>query len=125
MEQGSNRQPDLVIAHGTGTLFNDSTEDMALEKFLHQKNIPVTGTKWCIGHSLGASGAVDLIAGCEILKNKKPFHIHNVTAADPELKMNYLTSNKGHVFKKINTILLTTLGFGGVHGALTLSTAKK
>lgn len=125
LEAQSTVAPDVVIAHGTGTRFNDQAEDIALYQFLGESNsgdIPVTNTKWCIGHTLGASGVIDLISACEILKRQKIFSIQNTLQKDNELKMKYLTANCSQdPQKKIQQVLVTSLGFGGVHAAMTVA----
>jgi 3-oxoacyl-(acyl-carrier-protein) synthase len=118
----SDLKPDLVIAHGTGTRFNDQAEDQALGEFLHEIGkplTPITNTKWAIGHTLGASGCVDLIAGCEILKKQKVFSIKAHDLKDPQFKMNYLLGDQ-NITEPVEQILVTSLGFGGVHASLLL-----
>ncbi len=117
--------PDFVVAHGTGTQFNDSAEDFALSTFWNDAaawKIPVTGTKWSVGHCLGASGAVDLIAACEILKEQRLFALGNTSVQDPKFKMSYLTQKfpMGEALSEraFNLGLVTSLGFGGVQAAL-------
>lgn len=115
--------PDLVVAHGTGTKFNDFAEDLALRQFLVNLGVPetpVTNTKWSIGHTLGASGSVDLIAACEILKSQSVFAIANTGEKDPDFQMNYVTSKVAMTGSPIAQILITSLGFGGVHAALSV-----
>jgi hypothetical protein len=107
-------KPDLVIAHGTATLANDLSEDRALTQSIGE-NVPVTCTKWSVGHTLGASGAMDLIAACEILRNKKVFPIGNTSKIDPELKSNFMLNSARPFDGK--RVLITSLGFGGVHAA--------
>lgn len=116
------KNPDFIVAHGTGTIFNDLAEDQALGEFLSELNSPstsITNTKWCTGHTLGASGSVDLIAACEILKTQKIFSIGSLQNKDPKLKMNYLLA---HLKPEgpFNSGILTSLGFGGVHASLSL-----
>lgn len=114
--------PDLVIAHGTGTRFNDQAEDSALHRFLPALGlaaVPITGLKWCVGHTLGASGAVDLIAGCEVLRRQKAFALANTAERDPALQMNYLTAQAAGP-TSIRQVLINSLGFGGVHASLLL-----
>lgn len=116
------QKPDLVVAHGTGTKFNDLAEDQALSEFsqsMGYPSLPITNTKWCIGHTLGASGTIDLIAACEILKTQKVFNINSHSQKDPSLKMHYLLKNEA-VPAQIRRILITSLGFGGVHASLLL-----
>ena len=72
---------DFVIAHGTGTQANDRTEDGVMAKLL--PGVPLTASKWCVGHMLGASGAIDVIAAVEALRNNTLFRIATTEKADP------------------------------------------
>jgi 3-oxoacyl-(acyl-carrier-protein) synthase len=114
--------PDLVVAHGTGTKFNDLAEELALRQYLgrlKKPQTPITNTKWCIGHTLGASGSVDLIAAAEILRNQRVFKIQNTSQRDPEFEMNYLTADSApEKINNVQQILISSLGFGGIHAAL-------
>lgn len=120
--------PDLVIAHGTGTKFNDSAEEQALSKFLTsiaQTDAPITNTKWCIGHTLGASGLIDVIAACEILKTQKAFRIQNTLTKENGFQGNYLTAKSDvEQYHKFRQILVTSLGFGGIHAACAISSEE-
>lgn len=118
-------KPDFIVAHGTGTIFNDAAEDQALSELSQNFNlqkIPVTNTKWSIGHTLGASGLIDLISACEILKTKKVFAIGSHHELDPRFKMNYLLGSNSHE-GLLKQALITSLGFGGVHASLLLGTS--
>ena len=128
MSLSKSNTPDLVIAHGTGTLANDQTEDQVLSKIFPHETPPVTATKWCIGHTLGASGAMDLIAAAEILKHQKIFSIGNTTHADKNFRMPYLCQRQSQAWnsaknseRPLKRILINSLGFGGAHAALLLS----
>jgi len=46
-------------AHGTGTVFNDSTELAAIEAVFGDRRFPVFSIKGAVGHTLGAAGAID------------------------------------------------------------------
>ncbi|WP_413293193.1 beta-ketoacyl synthase N-terminal-like domain-containing protein [Bdellovibrio sp. HCB185ZH] len=121
-------QPDLVIAHGTGTKFNDSAEEQALAKFLgtiQKADTPITNTKWSIGHTLGASGLIDVIAACEILKTQKAFRIQNTLTKESAFTGNYLTAQSDvEQYRKFRQILVTSLGFGGIHAACAISSEE-
>jgi hypothetical protein len=114
----SDRAPDLIIAHGTGTVINDLTEDQVFSTLFGEHSVPITATKWSIGHTLGASAAMDLIAACESLRHESAFQIANTELIDPKLRSRYL-SKEVPLPERLHAtrILLTSLGFGGVHAA--------
>ncbi len=122
----SQARPDLVIAHGTATEFNDATEDRALSEIFGPGKAPqVTATKWCIGHTLGASGAMDLIAACESLRRQEVFAIGNTYEVDSNFQCQYvLQSNLPTDNHPLRSVLLTSLGFGGVHAAAIVRLAQ-
>jgi 3-oxoacyl-(acyl-carrier-protein) synthase len=116
---------DAVIAHGTGTSLNDKSEDQALASVLGEfrTTTPVTSTKWCVGHTLGASGVIDLIAALEILRSQSFFKIHATVETEPAFKLRYLTKNSELPTAPVGSVLVTSLGFGGVHAALVVEKA--
>lgn len=106
--------PDLIIAHGTGTIANDRIEDQVLGGLY--KDSMITATKWSIGHTLGTSGMMDLIAACESLRRQESFCIATTDKIDPEFKGHYLHAGVSGP-RTFATALVTSLGFGGVHAA--------
>jgi len=112
--------PDLVLAHGTGTITNDAIEDTVITSlFPNSSELYVTGTKWCIGHTLGASGCMDLIAACEILSNQLCFSIANTVTRDNSMKSNYILDGKNiKPTHAISNIMVNSLGFGGYHASM-------
>jgi 3-oxoacyl-[acyl-carrier-protein] synthase I len=125
--------PDLIIAHGTGTIINDQVEDGVMHSLFGDRRIPgvppgvpTTGTKWSIGHTLAVSAAMDLIAGCEVLRTQKVFKLANTEQVDPQLRGRYLTANEPLVDGfHAERVLISSLGFGGVHAALMLKKGLK
>jgi hypothetical protein len=113
----SNFSPDAVIAHGTGTQFNDRAEDQALDVFFNGKTPLISNTKWSIGHTLGASGSIDLIAAAQALKSQKLFSIATHSNLDSKLRSNYFLKSPAQSMS-LKQILITSLGFGGVHASL-------
>jgi 3-oxoacyl-(acyl-carrier-protein) synthase len=113
--------PDLVIAHGTATEVNDPIEARALARLFPSGTVPITGTKGAIGHTLGASGAVDLILAREVMKRKKVFTLSQTAILDPAFTGNFLLSpsaDRVSTFPgEFNRVLVTSLGFGGIHAA--------
>lgn len=60
---------DIILGHGTATAASDRAESQALRNVFGSATdrIPVLGLKALWGHLLGASGAVEAIAGLQIL----------------------------------------------------------
>ncbi len=123
--QTTGAAPDLIIAHGTATVINDAAEDRAFST-LFGRGPAITATKGTIGHTLGASGAIDSIVACEILRHQKAFAIPNTEVIDPRFECRYLTKDSLEVHgpKKINRVLVSSLGFGGVHATAVISNGK-
>jgi hypothetical protein len=114
------RAVDLIIAHGTATMINDETEDLAYSALFGDSVFKpfLTGSKWRVGHTLGASGAVDTILACEALKRNRSFALEASREIDPALKCRYL--GPGMESGNLHRILVSSLGFGGMHAAAVL-----
>jgi len=111
---------DYVNAHGTSTLLNDKFETMALKTAFgeHAKKLAISSTKSMIGHLLGASGAVELIATTlSMINNVAPPTI-NYTTPDPECDLDYVP-NKARKMP-INIAMSNSFGFGGHNAILIL-----
>jgi 3-oxoacyl-(acyl-carrier-protein) synthase len=118
----NDEKPDFAIAHGTATLLNDQIEDkvLAATQALFEKDFYITGTKWSVGHTLGASGCVDAIAAMMSLRNQKVFSLNAKDGKEQSLEnftaKNYLYDEPR--FTNLDCALVTSLGFGGTNGAL-------
>lgn len=115
--------PDLILAHGTATAINDPIEDEVFHE-LYGTSALITATKWSVGHTLGASGAIDLIAACEALRHQQAFRIANTAEIDPAFKARYFSAQSRDSLNRIDRVLVSSLGFGGVHAAALLSRAR-
>lgn len=114
----SHHGPDFIIAHATSTQLNDLTESQVFKTLY--PDVPVTATKWCIGHTLGASGLMDVIAACGVFQQRKLFPVLTTKTQDPEITSRVVLYQPFSL-SKANTALVTSLGFGGVHAALKLT----
>lgn len=116
-------RPDLIVAHATGTRINDATEDHVFSSLYGEASIPVTATKWSIGHTLGASAAMDVIAACEVLRRQEVFLIANTKEPDTSLRSRFLVAGTEQPDGPFERVLVTSLGFGGVHSAALIGKA--
>ena len=113
VEAVSTNPMDFIVAHGTGTKANDAVEATVFRR--HFSTVPVTGTKWCIGHTMGASGAMDVIAACESLRQQRLFSIATHSQVDAKLGIT-LVPHYGEAV--LGNALVTSLGFGGMNASL-------
>lgn len=106
---------DYINAHGTSTILNDVAESKAIRSVLgnYAYNVPVSSTKSCLGHLLGASGAVEMIVLAKAIeKSVIPPTINLRTvdkACDP--KMDFVPNEARNV--RVNIAMSNSLGFGG------------
>jgi hypothetical protein len=114
----SDLTPDFIVAHGTGTQSNDETEDGVFTTLFGKNRPPISGTKWSIGHTLGASGAMDVITACEVLRRKEYFRIANTGEIDAKLSGSYLIQKSELPKIPARNVLISSLGFGGLHSAV-------
>jgi len=112
-------KPSFVIAHGTGTQLNDSTEDFVFHALYAEERAKpqITGSKWSVGHTLGVSAALDLIAAAEALETSQTFALPFLKTLDAKFKGDYLIK-AGDLHG--DSVLVSSLGFGGVHAGLLL-----
>lgn len=102
---------DAVIMHSPGTILGDSSEMNAIESIFGKERPLLTGNKWKIGHTFGASGALSLEMALLMLK-------HNDFIQVP-----YLPKQKQD--KTLNKILINAAGFGGTAFSILLEKNPK
>jgi 3-oxoacyl-[acyl-carrier-protein] synthase II len=109
-----------INAHGTSTQLNDAAECNAIKQIFgeHSYELAVSSTKSCLGHLLGASGAVELIALAKTLEKSVIPPTINLENVDEECdpKMNFVPIKPQE--KDIKYALSNSLGFGGHNASL-------
>jgi 3-oxoacyl-[acyl-carrier-protein] synthase II len=104
---------DYVNAHGTSTPYNDAIETRALKLCFgaHAKRIAVSSTKSMIGHLLGASSAVELVATALSVYHQVVHPTRNLETPDPECDLDYVPGTAREM--RVRNALCNSLGFGG------------
>ncbi|MBI3752977.1 MAG: beta-ketoacyl-[acyl-carrier-protein] synthase family protein [Deltaproteobacteria bacterium] len=106
---------DYINAHATATLQGDKEEAGAIKE-LFGDSIPVSSLKGYIGHTLGASGAIELIASLIMMEKGLIYPTLNLDNVDPDCQgINHVTKP---VKKKVDVILKNCFAFGGINTAL-------
>ncbi|MEK6528987.1 MAG: beta-ketoacyl-[acyl-carrier-protein] synthase family protein [Nitrospirota bacterium] len=109
------KQIDYINAHATGTQQGDKEEAEAI-KGIFGDSVPVSSLKGYIGHTLGASGAIELIASLIMMKNGIIYPTLNLDEISPDCEgVNHVTQP---VKKEINTILKNCFAFGGINASM-------
>ncbi|OGJ89512.1 MAG: beta-ketoacyl-[acyl-carrier-protein] synthase II [Candidatus Raymondbacteria bacterium RifOxyB12_full_50_8] len=111
---------DYINAHGTSTELNDKNETAAIKTVFGQRayDINISSTKSMVGHLLGASGSVELIASALSLQNGVVPPTINYEDPDPDCDLNY-TPNTA-VKRDIKVAISNSFGFGGHNACLVL-----
>jgi 3-oxoacyl-[acyl-carrier-protein] synthase II len=111
---------DYINAHGTGTELNDLAESSAIRTVFgsHATKLAVSSTKSCLGHLLGASGAVELLICAKTITDSVVPPTINLENQDERcgLDMNFVPNKPQE--RKINYALSNSFGFGGHNACL-------
>jgi len=115
----------LINAHGTSTQVGDYAESLAIHRVFGSElgaKVPVHSTKSMIGHLIGATSAVEAIAGILVYEKGIVHRTKNLQNQDPAIKLNIVKENMDG--RNIDHILSNSFGFGGHNACVILSRYK-
>jgi 3-oxoacyl-[acyl-carrier-protein] synthase II len=115
------RDVGYINAHGTSTKLNDAMETAAVKRVFgdYAKGIQLSSIKSMIGHSIGASGAIEAAALALSLKEQLYPPTINLKNPDPACDLDYIPNVAREA--KVRYGLSTSFGFGGQNGALVMA----
>jgi 3-oxoacyl-[acyl-carrier-protein] synthase II len=109
-----------INAHGTATELNDVAESAAIRFVFGRQayKIPVSSTKSCLGHLLGASGAVELIVCVKAINESTVPPTINLRNPDErcDSKMDFVPLKARET--EVNIAMSNSFGFGGHNSCL-------
>ena len=116
--------PDAVQyinAHGTSTPLGDKAETKAIKRVFgdHAKRLAVSSTKSQLGHTLGASGGIELVVCALIMSRGTISPTINLDTPDPECDLDYVPKVARDA--KVDVAMSNSFGFGGHNASLVLA----
>jgi len=106
---------DYISAHATATLQGDQEEAEAIGE-VFGATVPVSSLKGYIGHTLGASGAIELAASLSMMEQGVIYPTLNLENVSPECEG--ILHVKEPLRKQVRTVLKNGFAFGGINAAL-------
>ena len=109
---------DYINAHGTSTPMGDEIELDAVQRLVGNaaSRISMSSTKSCIGHLLGAAGAVEAIFSVLAIRDQVAPPTINLEHPSMQTPID-LVPNAAHQ-REIDVVLSNSFGFGGTNASL-------
>jgi 3-oxoacyl-[acyl-carrier-protein] synthase II len=106
-------QVDYANAHATSTQAGDLAETRALKSVFaeHARELPISSTKSMLGHSMGASGAIEAVVSLLTMRDGMIHPTVNQERPDPECDLDYVP-NRARA-KQVDAVISDSFGFGG------------
>jgi len=115
---------DYINAHGTGTPLGDKAETKAVKRVFgdHARKLSISSTKSEIGHSLGASGGIEMAVSLRSLKEQIVHPTANLEDPDPACDLDYtpLTPKE----RPIQVAMTNSFGFGGHNASVVFGAVR-
>ena len=112
---------DYINAHGTSTPLGDKAETLAVKSVFgaHARRLAISSTKSQLGHTLGASGGIEMVACALTLSRGVIAPTINLENPDPDCDLDYvpLVAREANV----RVAMSNSFGFGGHNASLILA----
>jgi 3-oxoacyl-[acyl-carrier-protein] synthase II len=104
---------DYIVAHGTATQLNDSTETRAIKTAYgaHAYKVAISSPKSMIGHLVGAAGIASALAAIGAIRDQIIPPTVNLHSPDPECDLDYVPLVARPA--RVDTVAINGFGFGG------------
>lgn len=109
---------DYLHAHGTGTLYNDNMESLALRTVFGKNVPPCSSSKGIFGHTLGAAGVLETILCLLAARSNTLPGTPRLLERDPVAPQSMLL--RPQPATRLRCMLKINSGFGGANAALVL-----
>jgi len=111
---------EYINAHGTSTPLGDAAETVAVKRVFgpHAKRLALSSTKSQLGHTLGASGGIELVVCALTLNRGVITPTINLETPDPACDLDYTPRVAREA--NIRVAMSNNFGFGGHNASLIL-----
>ncbi|MDR2130199.1 MAG: beta-ketoacyl-[acyl-carrier-protein] synthase family protein [Odoribacteraceae bacterium] len=110
---------DYINAHGTGTVNNDLSEGIAIQRVFGPRIPPVSSTKAFTGHTTSAAGGVEAVIS--ILALRENFIPANLRFSNPIQELAFTPATGDEAVGTLRHVLSNSFGFGGNNTSLLFS----
>jgi 3-oxoacyl-(acyl-carrier-protein) synthase len=109
---------DYINAHGTGTRLNDAIETQVIKEVFkgHARELAISSTKSMHGHTMGATGAIEMVATVMATERGSIPPTANYTQPDPECDLDYVPNQARE--KRVRVAISNSFAFGGLNAVL-------
>src|SRR5205085_6270302 len=113
-----------INAHGTSTELGDAAETRAIKAVFgdHAQKLAISSTKSMVGHLLGASGGVEIIATVLSIKHGVVHPTINLETPDPACDLDYVPNTSREM--RVRFALSNSFGFGGHNCSLVVGAVE-
>jgi len=118
------RDIDYVNAHGTSTVPADLAESRAFRIALGDEvadRVPVSNTKAQLGHLMGATAGVELVAAIQAMRTGRIPFCRNLDDPDPECRLAFVREAPREA--DVRTVVKSSFAFGGHNSVVVLRRA--
>lgn len=115
---------DYLNAHGTSTPAGDLGETLAIKGMFGSGayKLPVSSTKSCTGHLLGAAGVVEAIFSILAIRDQILPPTINLDSPASDCDLDYVPHNARDA--KVSTVMSNSFGFGGTNASLVFTSYR-
>jgi len=106
---------DYINAHATATIHGDKEEAEAIRE-VFGSSVPVSSLKGYIGHTLGASGSIELIASLLMMDKGCIYPTRNLESVGRDCEGIYHVTTK--LIKEIRVLFKNCFAFGGINASI-------
>lgn len=115
----SPRDIGAVVAHGTATPVGDTAEITAINEVFAGESVAATSIKGNVGHTGGAAGVMNVMAGLHALRSNALPPVASTTDLEPAIQFDVPLGSPASI--ALDAIQVNAFGFAGQNASLVIS----